>query len=67
MKSSIILNNSKGSQKKGVLPNVGDNKSSINKITSSFVNNSENFNRNDFEPKNLGKSINSGIGGKKSE
>ena len=67
LKSSIILNNSIGSQKKGVLPNVGDNKSSRNKITSSFVNNSENFNRNDIEPKNLGKSINLGIGGKKPE
>ena len=46
---------------------VGDNKSSRNKITSSFIENSNNFNKNIIEQKNLGKSINSGIGGKKSE
>jgi len=67
LKSSIILNNSIGSQKKGALPMVGDNKSSRKKITSSFIENSNNFNKNNIEQKNLGKSINSGIGGKKSE
>ena len=67
LKSSIILNNSIGSQKKSALPMVGDNKSSRNKITSSFIDNSKNFNKNDIEQKNLGESVNVGLGGKKSE
>ena len=66
LKSSIILNNSIGSQKKSALPIVGD-KSSRNKIASSFINDSKNFNKNDIEQRNLGDSINVGMGGKKSE
>ena len=67
LKSSIILNNSIGSQKKSALPMVGDNKSSRNKIASSFINDSKNFNKNELEQRNLGDSINVGMGGKKSE
>jgi hypothetical protein len=67
LKSSIILNNSIGSQKKSALPIVGDNKSSRNKIASSFINDSKNFNKDEIEQRNLGDSINVGMGGKKSE
>ena len=66
LKSSIILNNSIGSQKKSALPIVGD-KSSRNKIASSFINDSKNFNKDEIEQRNLGDSINVGMGGKKSE
>jgi hypothetical protein len=65
--SSIILNNSIGSQKKSALPIVGDNKSSRNKIASSFIDHSKSLNKNDINENNLGNSINVGISGKKAD
>ena len=63
--SSIILNNSVGSQKKSALPIVGENKSSRNKVTSSFIDHSKSLNKNEINENNLGNSINVGISGKK--
>jgi hypothetical protein len=54
-----------GSQKKSALPIVGENKSSRNKVTSSFIDHSKSLNKNEINENNLGNSINVGISGKK--
>ncbi len=60
-RSSIIINNSKGNEKKSELPLANKTR---NKIRSTFLGNSGILDRNDIE-ENLGKSFNAGIGGKK--
>ena len=60
-RSSIIINNSKGNEKKSALPLANKTR---NKIRSTFLGNSGILDKNDIEEK-LGKSFNAGIGGKK--
>ena len=60
-RSSIIINNSKGNEKKSELPLANKTR---NKIRTNFLGNSGILDKNDIEG-NLGKSFNAGIGGRK--
>ena len=60
-RSSIIINNSKGNEKKSELPLANKTR---NKIRTNFLGNSGILDKNDIEG-NLGKPFNAGIGGRK--